>query len=183
MPRKSASKKTRSADMSMAELVTQAEQRIEQISQQRIAEVRALFDKVLERTQLSIREVYGQMKGQVSEAVSRVSAEWDAATGSGKAKAAAKSSPAKTRRKAASPIKGSKLPPKFRHPDDPNLTWAGRGAQPRWMRDAIAAGADIESFRVGGAAGRKGKPASKRGSGKVAKTAKRASKTRKSNKA
>ena len=183
MPRKSGSKNTRSADMSMAQLVTQAEQRIEEISKQRIAEVRALFDKVLERTQLSIREVYGQMKGQVSDVVSRASAEWDAATSSGKAKATAKSGAVKGRRKAASPIKGSKLPPKFRHPDDPNLTWAGRGAQPRWMRDAIAAGADIESFRVGGAAGAKSKPASKRGRGKAAKTTKRASKTRKSSKA
>ena len=27
------------------------------------------------------------------------------------------------------------LPPKYRNPDDPALTWAGKGHQPRWLKD------------------------------------------------
>jgi DNA-binding protein H-NS len=42
--------------------------------------------------------------------------------------------------------KGKKVPIKYRHPDNPTLTWTGRGRPPRWF--AQAAGADIERFRV-----------------------------------
>jgi len=37
---------------------------------------------------------------------------------------------------------------KFRDPDDPNKTWAGRGRKPAWLVDAIAEGRNIEDFRV-----------------------------------
>ena len=33
-----------------------------------------------------------------------------------------------------------KVKPKYRNPADPKVTWAGRGMQPRWFREAIAAG-------------------------------------------
>ena len=33
-----------------------------------------------------------------------------------------------------------KVKPKYRNPADPKVTWVGRGMQPRWYRDAIAAG-------------------------------------------
>jgi DNA-binding protein H-NS len=46
--------------------------------------------------------------------------------------------------------KGMKLPPKYRDPKDPSLVWAGRGAQPRWMRELIKAGAKQEDFLIGG---------------------------------
>ena len=28
-----------------------------------------------------------------------------------------------------------KVPPKFRHPDDPGLVWSGRGKTPVWLRE------------------------------------------------
>ena len=28
-----------------------------------------------------------------------------------------------------------KVPPKFRHPDDPGIVWSGRGKTPVWLRD------------------------------------------------
>lgn len=37
---------------------------------------------------------------------------------------------------------------KYRNTADPSQTWAGRGKHPTWLRDALATGADIESFRV-----------------------------------
>lgn len=29
---------------------------------------------------------------------------------------------------------------KYAHPENPSLTWSGRGRQPQWFKDAIAAG-------------------------------------------
>jgi len=39
-----------------------------------------------------------------------------------------------------SSLKGRKVPAKYRSRKDPKLTWAGRGATPRWMRDEMKAG-------------------------------------------
>ena len=30
--------------------------------------------------------------------------------------------------------------PKYRRPENPNVTWSGRGRKPRWFADALAAG-------------------------------------------
>ncbi len=35
---------------------------------------------------------------------------------------------------------------KYQHPDDPNLTWSGRGRKPNWL---VAAGGDPSRFLVG----------------------------------
>ncbi len=47
----------------------------------------------------------------------------------------------RTGRRAAAAIK-------YRNTADPSQTWTGRGKHPNWLRAAIAAGADVESFRV-----------------------------------
>ncbi len=39
-----------------------------------------------------------------------------------------------------SALKGRKVPAKYRSRKDPKLTWAGRGATPRWMREEMNAG-------------------------------------------
>jgi DNA-binding protein H-NS len=44
------------------------------------------------------------------------------------------------------PSAGQSVPPRFR--DATGNSWAGRGLQPKWLREAIAAGATLESFRV-----------------------------------
>ncbi len=41
--------------------------------------------------------------------------------------------------------------PKYRHPDEPKLTWAGTGFIPVWLRDEIEAGASLGEFLVEGA--------------------------------
>jgi DNA-binding protein H-NS len=40
------------------------------------------------------------------------------------------------------------IAPRFQHPEHANLTWTGRGSRPRWLRDLLEAGRDIEEFRV-----------------------------------
>ena len=42
--------------------------------------------------------------------------------------------------KRGSRLKGIKVAPKYRSKKDAKLTWAGRGAIPRWMRDEMKAG-------------------------------------------
>ena len=39
--------------------------------------------------------------------------------------------------------------PKFRNPDEPSETWAGRGKQPRWLKKEIRSGKRIDDFRIG----------------------------------
>lgn len=43
-------------------------------------------------------------------------------------------------RKRGSSLKGRKVAAKYRSRKNPKLTWAGRGATPRWMRDEMKAG-------------------------------------------
>jgi DNA-binding protein H-NS len=38
--------------------------------------------------------------------------------------------------------------PKFRNPEDPAETWAGRGLKPRWLSAAIKAGHKLEDFSI-----------------------------------
>lgn len=44
--------------------------------------------------------------------------------------------------------KGSKVPAKFRNPDNPTQTWSGRGVKPRWLQALLDEGRDIEEFRI-----------------------------------
>jgi len=41
-----------------------------------------------------------------------------------------------------------KVAPKYRNPDNPTETWAGRGLRPRWLADAIKAGKKLEHFAI-----------------------------------
>jgi DNA-binding protein H-NS len=42
--------------------------------------------------------------------------------------------------------------PKFRNPDEPSETWAGRGKQPRWLKKQLGSGKRIDDFRIGSSA-------------------------------
>ena len=50
------------------------------------------------------------------------------------------------RRGRGSAMKGRKVPVKYR--DKAGNTWAGRGAQPVWLREKLKAGAKLEDFAV-----------------------------------
>lgn len=51
--------------------------------------------------------------------------------------------------------------PKYRNPDNPAETWAGRGLRPRWLAAALKAGKKLEDFSIAGPA-KKGQAASKK---------------------
>ena len=56
------------------------------------------------------------------------------------------------RRGRGSGLKGTKVPAKYR--DKAGNTWAGRGAQPVWLREKLKAGAKLEDFAVQKTAGK-----------------------------
>ena len=45
-----------------------------------------------------------------------------------------------------SALKGIKVPPKYRGPS--GETWAGRGAKPRWLVEAIKGGKKLDDFLI-----------------------------------
>jgi DNA-binding protein H-NS len=47
------------------------------------------------------------------------------------------------------------VPPKYRNPDQPSETWAGRGKQPRWLVAKLRSGKRIDDFRIKKAANRR----------------------------
>ena len=44
--------------------------------------------------------------------------------------------------------KGVKVPIKYRSPDDPSVTWTGRGVTPKWMQALIDSGREKSEFEV-----------------------------------
>lgn len=58
---------------------------------------------------------------------------------------------AKARRNRVSATAGRKVAPKYRHPET-GETWTGRGMQPRWVREYLEQGGDLESLRIDEAA-------------------------------
>lgn len=37
---------------------------------------------------------------------------------------------------------------KYRHPENPEITWSGRGRKPTWIVEALAAGKSLEDFAI-----------------------------------
>lgn len=42
----------------------------------------------------------------------------------------------------------ARVAPKYRHPENAELTWTGRGRKPRWIEDALGSGSDLEDFLI-----------------------------------
>ena len=60
-----------------------------------------------------------------------------------------------------SALAGIKVPPKYRGPN--GQTWAGRGAQPVWLREALKGGKKkIDDFLIANGSGKRGRPKKKR---------------------
>lgn len=43
-----------------------------------------------------------------------------------------------------------KVAPKYRNPENPVETWAGRGLKPRWLAAALKSGKKLDDFVIGG---------------------------------
>ncbi len=55
-----------------------------------------------------------------------------------------------------------KVAPKYRNPENPSETWAGRGLKPRWLTAALKSGKKLDDFVIGGAGKDSGPKAARR---------------------
>jgi DNA-binding protein H-NS len=53
------------------------------------------------------------------------------------------------------------VPPKYRNPENPTETWAGRGLKPRWLAAAMKRGKKLDDFLIPGASEAAAKPGKK----------------------
>lgn len=44
--------------------------------------------------------------------------------------------------------KGTKSAPKYCHPENPAMTWTGKGRQPNWEKDALTNGKPLEDLLI-----------------------------------
>ena len=61
---------------------------------------------------------------------------------------AATASPSAKARKTTKGYKLGKVAPKYRNPDNPSETWAGRGQQPKWLATQVAQGRPLDDFLI-----------------------------------
>lgn len=47
-------------------------------------------------------------------------------------------------------VKKKVNPPKYRHPENPALTWTGKGRQPGWIKEGLEAGKSLDGFLIDG---------------------------------
>jgi DNA-binding protein H-NS len=45
-------------------------------------------------------------------------------------------------------LKGRKVAPKYRNPDNKNDTWTGRGRQPKWVVAKLKAGKKLDDMKI-----------------------------------
>lgn len=38
--------------------------------------------------------------------------------------------------------------PKYRHPENPSITWSGRGRRPKWIAEALENGKSLDDLRI-----------------------------------
>ncbi len=61
--------------------------------------------------------------------------------------------------------------PKYRNPENPSETWAGRGLKPRWLSAAMKSGKKLEDFAIGAKSAATSKTMPKKTRGRPRKTA------------
>jgi DNA-binding protein H-NS len=68
-------------------------------------------------------------------------------------------------------LRGRIVAPKYRNPENPSETWAGRGLKPHWLAAAMKSGKKLEDFAIGGKSAAASKKMPKKTRGRPRKTA------------
>jgi DNA-binding protein H-NS len=104
-------------------LIDRARKRQEALASRKIPRVRAKIEALLKAEGLTLADVFS-LKAPPAPATPR------------------------PRKSGGGSTAGRKVAPKYRNPDDPSQTWAGRGVQPRWFREALAAGRSEQELLI-----------------------------------
>ena len=48
----------------------------------------------------------------------------------------------------AKPRKSGSVPPKYANPEDPTMTWTGRGRKPRWVQENLEGGKQLDDLLI-----------------------------------
>ena len=105
----------------LSALIKKAQKRQSQLARKRLTTVRAKVLALLKTEGVSAGELFGAGR-----------------RGPGRPPKAAKA--AKAGGKGRKVRRGYKVKPKYRNPENPSQTWAGRGLKPKWFRAALAGG-------------------------------------------
>lgn len=46
------------------------------------------------------------------------------------------------------PRRAGTVPPKYANPEDPTMTWTGRGRKPRWVQENLEGGKQLEDLLI-----------------------------------
>ncbi len=114
------------------------------MSKKELLALKARVEKAIERLE---RKTLEQARKAAEEAARKFGVTLDELTGT---KSGAKQG-AKSRRKGSRKGSGkrqAKAPAKYANPDDPSQTWTGRGRQPAWFKQALAAGKAPEDMLI-----------------------------------
>ena len=109
----------------LAALIKRANSRRKVLAKRKpAAQTKAAVAKVLKASGWTFEELYGKAGGSAAAAAP------------------------KKARKAAKGRSTGKVPPKYRNPANEKDTWTGRGRQPRWLAELVAAGKQVEDFLI-----------------------------------
>lgn len=128
----------------MPKSLAQIDAEIAKLQQQRAATIAKEVDGVVARIKEAIAHYNLQVEDIFGPGAAPKAAPKAAATKAVASRPAAGATRPTNGRKG--PAKGTKVAVKYR--DDSGNSWTGRGSTPRWVRDALAQGATLESFRV-----------------------------------
>ena len=102
-----------------------------------------------ERIQAALANKREELQRQIDE----LSAPDMAGTGNrrvgGRGRRARVAAPSRRANGRAHPLKGRTVAPKYRDPENPSRTWAGRGQAPRWLTAYEAQGRKRDEFLIG----------------------------------
>ena len=110
------------------------------MSKKELLALKARVEKAIQRLEKKTLE---QARKAAEEAARKFGVTLDELTGT---KSGAKQG-AKNRRK-GSGKRRAKAAAKYANPDDPSQTWTGRGRQPAWFKQALAAGRSPEDMLI-----------------------------------
>jgi len=99
------------------------------------------LEKLLGDVQKAIRTLEEKEKKEAKKAAERAAAKF----GYSLSELTDSTSKRGGRRKSAPKSPGV---PKYANPDDPAETWTGKGRQPQWYKDAVAAGKDPKDLEI-----------------------------------